>query len=171
LLLELLLEFELLFELELLLEFELLFELELLLEFELEFELLSELELLLEFELDSSSECDPPWRRDSKRVVRSCAPTPRSTPSRRFMKRSKPLSSAAAGVAIAVVLTSVMANRVFSIFIGFAFPFRSHQRLHRKNAPCGDLFPASKEIFKNRSGLATDRCSGMQWPGVVTAYC
>jgi hypothetical protein len=159
----LLLEFELLFELELLLEFELLFELELLLEFELELE--------FEFELDSLSECDPPWRRDSKRVVRSCAPTPRSTPSRRFMKRSKPLSSAAAGVAIAVVLTSVMAKRVFSIFIGFAFPFRSHQWLHRKNAPCGDLFPASREISKNRSGLAAERCSGMQRPGVVTAHC
>ena len=46
--LELLLEFELEFELELLLELELEFELELLLEFELEFEL----ELLLEFELE-----------------------------------------------------------------------------------------------------------------------
>ena len=132
--LELLLEFELEFELELLLELELEleleFELELLLEFELELLFEFELELLLEFELELLLEFELPPPSSSlllaNRLLRNWVLPPvsggadRSTPEpiARLKKPNGP-SSAAAGVAIALVDTNVAAmiflKRIFVI--------------------------------------------------------
>jgi hypothetical protein len=101
---ELLLEFELLFELELLLEFEL--------ELELEFELLFELELLLLFELEFELELLLLFE-----LLFEFDPLSSSFWKIFFRKRSKP-SSATAGAAAKVVAMNATVAALVMVFIG-----------------------------------------------------
>ena len=133
--LELLLELLLLFELELLLLFELLFELELLLLllFEFEFELLLEfeLELLLEFELEFEPELllefELPLRSSPTsrtRVPPASGGAERSLPAPMNRLRKLTGSSAAAGIAMALVDRKVAAMNFLRRILGPSSDFR-----------------------------------------------